>query len=142
MTQQQGVWTGILLVAGVTATIVGCFWLLFSGLVGRACLRLGRVLHLVPSLPPPDPPNPPLETVVADLRRIRHELDHPVPGLAMAKRRGTLQAYEDRLLDACRALEVPNALAGLEEGIDRDAERLRVEVHLEDAGVVLAQRSH
>lgn len=137
MTQQQGVWTGILLVAGVTAVVAVGLWLLFSGLIARAGMRVGRRLRLVPPLPEPAPPNPPLEQVVADLRRIGHELDNPVPGLPMAKRRGTLQAYDDRLRDACRALEVPNTLEGLGEGIDRDAARLRLEANLAAAGLVV-----
>lgn len=127
----------MLLVAVVTVVIAGCLLLLFSGRIASAGTRLGRRLHVVPPAPPPRAANPALETVVADLRRLRHEVDSPAPGLAMAKRRGTRQAYDDRLLDACRALDVPNTLDGLVEGIDRDAERLRIESRLEQAGLVM-----
>ncbi|MCW2759582.1 MAG: hypothetical protein JWO46_3328 [Nocardioidaceae bacterium] len=126
---------GLLQVAGVTVVLSGGLWLLFSGLIARTGMRLGRLLHLVPQLPPPGPLHPSLETVAADLHRIRHDLETRPPGLSMAKRLGTLQAYDDRLLDACRALEVPDTLAGLPEGIDRDTERLRVESRLEEAGL-------
>lgn len=131
----------MLLVTAVTAVMATCLGLVFSGRIAPFGMRLGRMLHVVPPLPPPPAPNPPLETVVADLRRIRCELDSPLPGLPMAKRRGTLLAYEDRLLDACRALDVPNTLDGVEEGIDRDWERLRIEALLEEAGLVMQQRS-
>ena len=36
---------------------------------------------------------------------------------------------------ACRALEVPNALGELGEGMDRELERLRMEAELERAGL-------
>jgi hypothetical protein len=130
----------VLLVAGMTVAVAGGIWLLFSGLIARTGMRVGRLLRLVPPLPPAGSGNPPLEIVVADLRRIRRELESPPPGLPMAKRRGTLLAYDDRLIDACRALEVPNALEGLAEGLDRDAERLRAEWLLEKAGVAVPPR--
>ncbi len=139
VTQQQGVWAGILMLAGTTGVVAGGVWLIFSGRLARGSVCLGRTMHLVPPLPPPSPANPPLETVVADLRRIRREVECPRPGQPMAKRRGTRQAYDDRLVDACRALDVPNTLEGLVEGIDRDAERLRVESRLQEAGLVVFQ---
>jgi len=136
VTLHEGVWTGLLLVAAVTAIVAASLWLLFSGLIAHTGVRVGRALHVLPQVPLATA-NPPLETVVADLHRIGRELDSPAPGLPMAKRRGALQAYEDRLLDACRALEVPDTLDGLAEGIDRDAERLRLESRLAEAGLVV-----
>lgn len=141
VTHPQGVLTGILMVVGMTALIAAGIWLLFSGLIARTGMQVGRVLHVVPPRPPVGPSNPPLETVVADLHRIRHELESRPPGLPMAKRIGILQAYDDRLIDACRALEVPNTLEGLAEGLDRDAERLRTECLLEEAGISVPPRS-
>jgi hypothetical protein len=137
VTQPQGVWTGVLIVAAVTVVVALGLWLLFSGRISRSGVWVGRALHVLPPLPPPYPLAPPLETVAADLGRIRRELDNPPAGLPMAKRVGTRQAYDDRLRDACRALEVPNTLEGLAEGFDRDAERLRVESRLVDAGLVV-----
>ena len=57
----------------------------------------------------------------------------------MARRRGTVAAYDDLLAQAARALGVPDLLTELPEGTDRDAERLRLEHLLRDAGLVLDQ---
>lgn len=127
----------MLLVAAVTAVIALCLWVLFSGRIAAISMQVARELHLVPRLPPAPPANLPLETVAADLRRLRRELDKPLPGLPMTKRRAILQAYDDRLLDACRELDVPAAPAW---ATDRETERLRLELLLGRAGLVIAQR--
>ncbi len=125
-------------VAATTAVVAGCAWLLFSGLVAPTCMCIGRKLHLVRELPLPAPANPPLETVAADLRRLRRELDHPGPGLPMTRRRAVLQAYDDRLLDACRELDVPVDPARTR---DPGTERQHLELLLEQAGLMVTQRS-
>ena len=53
----------------------------------------------------------------------------------MARRTGTLAAYDDVLLEACRAVDLPDTLTGLPEGTERDAERLRLEFLLDRAGL-------
>ena len=53
----------------------------------------------------------------------------------MARRTGTLAAYDDVLLEACRAVDLPDTLTGLAEGTERDAERLRLEFLLDRAGL-------
>jgi hypothetical protein len=52
-----------------------------------------------------------------------------------------VRAYDDLLLDACRALEVQTSLASLPEGIERESERLRVEYELERAGLPIRTAS-
>ena len=47
------------------------------------------------------------------------------------------RAYDDALAEGCQALEVHSDLLDLVPGTDRDAERLRVEHLLADAGLVL-----
>jgi hypothetical protein len=47
-----------------------------------------------------------------------------------------LRAYDEWLRLACRALGVPEYLQPL-EGLDRDVERIRVEVELQANGVAL-----
>ena len=54
---------------------------------------------------------------------------------SMARRTGTLAAYDDVLLEACRAVDLPDTLSGLPEGTERDAERLRLEFLLDRAGL-------
>ncbi|MGZ8744420.1 MAG: hypothetical protein ACXWXO_16000 [Nocardioides sp.] len=58
----------------------------------------------------------------------------------MARRIGAVKAHDDLLADACRALVIENTLTGLPLGTDRDAERLRVEHELGEAGLQLGLR--
>jgi hypothetical protein len=79
---------------------------------------------------------PPLERLAADLRRLRPLVVHPPQGVPMARHRGTVAAYDEVLVRTARALSVPTTLAELpEQGLDREAERLRVEHALEAAGL-------
>jgi hypothetical protein len=93
--------------------------------------------------PRPTPAGPPIEDIAASLRRLQRWLDtyadsQPIPGKA-TKVFAASMAYDRVLADACHALEVPEALDGT-EGIDREAERLRMQAALTDAGFVLAGR--
>ena len=55
----------------------------------------------------------------------------------MPKQRGVLMAYDEHLVETARALEVPTTLPDLPaEGFDREAERLRLEHALTEAGLV------
>ena len=93
--------------------------------------------------PQPQPIGRPIEDIAASLRRIQYWLDtyadpQPIPGKA-TKLTAAATAYDRVLADACHALEVPEALDGT-EGLDREAERLRMQAALEDAGLVLRGR--
>jgi hypothetical protein len=93
--------------------------------------------------PPPQPIGRPIEDIAASLRRIQCWLDtyedpRPIPGKA-TKWKAAAIAYDRVLVDACQALEVPEALDGT-VGLDREAERLRIQAALEDAGLVLRGR--
>ena len=59
----------------------------------------------------------------------------PKPGVPMARQRGIVAAYDNVLRDTARTLSVPTNLTELHEGIDREAERLRLEHALEVAGL-------
>lgn len=104
-------------------------------LVYEFSLALGRRVRLLPVLPA----GPPLERLVADLRRLRPQVRSPAPDMAGAEQRAIVTAYDATMLATARALDVPTSLAGLPEGRDRDAERLRLERALEQAGVSLRQ---
>ena len=88
--------------------------------------------------PQPEAPiGPAVEDVARSLRRLRPQVLAPAPGTTMARRRGTTMAYDDLLAEAARALAVPDALSGMPEGTDRDAERLRLEHLVREAGLAL-----
>lgn len=114
------------------AVVIG--GVLYAREIAGWAVRAGRALHLLRP-PVPTPVGPPLERIVRDLRRLQPEARQPGEGAAMAKRRGVVAAYDDLLLDACRALDVPTSLASIPEGVERESERLRVEFALEQAGV-------
>jgi hypothetical protein len=82
----------------------------------------------------------PLEKITADLCRLSTALRDVPPEASRARKRGLLLAYDDVLGKAALALDVPEALAGLPLGMDRDLERLRVETDLRDAGLRFGPR--
>jgi len=87
--------------------------------------------------PPEKPAGPPLEQLAADLRRLYQGAHFPQKGVRMPKQRGVLMAYDQRLVETARALDVPTTLPDLPaEGFDREAERLRLEHALTRAGLV------
>ena len=86
---------------------------------------------------------PPIEETAANLRRLQGWLDiyaepQPLPGKA-TKLAAAMNAYDRVLADACRALEIAESLTET-RGLDREAERLRVQAALADAGFVLGTR--
>lgn len=108
---------------------------LYSSDLGRAYKR-ARERRLPPA---PRPTGAPLAALAADVRRL-HVAYHQHPsGQSMTRRRALEQAYDDALIDACRALGIPDTLSTLRTGTDRDAERLRVEYLLEKQGLRLNQ---
>lgn len=125
----------VLLCTALAVTVVG--GVLYGPQIASLAVRIARFLRLAPpALPTRE--GPPLERIATDLRRLRPEARRPCQGTAYAKRRGVLAAYDDLLLDACRALEVRTSLASLPEGLEREAERLRLESELERAGLPMA----
>jgi hypothetical protein len=109
-----------------------------------ALLHLERVGELIVAalrrcrLLPPEPQEitqPPVERLAADLRRLSAAALEVPRGTSHARRKGLLIAYDDTLVAACRALDVPQSLTALPAGLDRDLERLRVEAALESAGL-------
>lgn len=104
---------------------------------------IGTVGRHVPRAPrAPEPTGPPIEELAATLRRLHPLASDPQPGVRMAKYRGIVSAYDGRLVEAARILEVPTALASLpEDGFDRAAERLRLEHALTEAGLRWQHRS-
>jgi hypothetical protein len=96
--------------------------------------ELGRRAHVIPPAVPAVTGRP-LEKLAADLRRLRAEVRSPRPGVAMAKQRGIVAAYDEVLVETSKALGVPTTLGEVPEGLDHEAERLRLEHALEQAGL-------
>ena len=131
---------GVLAIAVATVVAAVAFGAVFYfGEMVALSVRAGRLLHLLPS-PPPAPLGMPLERIAADLRRLHREVRRHPPGMPMAKFRGMMAAYDDALLDACRALDLPTDLAGLPEGVERESERMRLEFELERSGISFRDR--
>lgn len=126
---------GLIVRVGVIVAVLVLWWVLSDWRRYRdRAVRAGRALHLTGPTPPAVP-GPPIQQIAADIRRIRGQIDDARPGVPAARRRGWLAAYDDVLVDACRALALEEHLRTLPEGRDRALERERVERMLTDAGV-------
>lgn len=131
---------GLLALVGVTAGLAGSFGaILYASELHRAARR---ARERVAGSRAPLPQGQPLAELACDVRRLHTAYRHHPAGQPMARRRGIERAYDDALLDACRALGVPDTLSGLPPGTERDAERLRVEYLLEEQGLVLPTYPH
>jgi len=132
-----GSWAGVIVLAEVTlmgVAVVGCALNQDRIIeVGRA---VGRRLHIVPPLPPLAA-GMPIERIAADLRRIRPQALRPAVGTPYSRRQAVIAAYDDALLDACRALGVSTELGLITDALERESERLRAEHELQKAGVDL-----
>ena len=117
--------------AMVTALYNFCFR---QGETTEFAVRQARRMRLIP--PEPETlPNRPLAPIARDLRRLHLAVRDTRHATSMVRRTGTLAAYDDVLLEACRAVDLPDTLTGLPEGTERDAERLRLEFLLDRAGL-------
>jgi hypothetical protein len=104
---------------------------------GRAWEALARVdAPTWPGRAVPQPRGPTIERLGADLRRLSREIDRlessDVPA-KMARMTATALAYDDVLLAACRALELPAPAARAPLG---PVERLQAEAALAREGMV------
>ncbi len=120
----------VVLVALLAGAALAVVWL-------SALERAWRRLRERVSPPPVSPASPAIEDLARSLRRLRSQVVAPAPGTAMARRRGTTAAYEDLLVQAAHALGIEDTLSAVPEGTDREAERLRLEHLLREAGLVL-----
>ncbi|HEX4686421.1 MAG TPA: hypothetical protein VH228_06545 [Nocardioides sp.] len=128
---------GVLFLALITACLVLALWLLaHAAQIVELAVRGAQAVHLVKA-PPPAPVGMPIERIAADLRRIRPQALMQATGTPMARRRGIIAAYDQALLEACRALEVPTELDRITDALERESERLRTEAELARAGVEL-----
>ena len=121
----------------ITLGVVAVVWCVFNGRRFVAwVVAAGRLFRILPP-PPPTPLGMPIERISADLRRIRAKALARAEGMPVVQRRAILAAYDDALMDACRALGVDTDLDAMNDDLDREGERLRTEVQLERAGIDL-----
>lgn len=121
---------GLFLFVVVAATPTLLFWAVFS-LLPRwySAFDEWRRSRRAPS-------GPALESVVADLRRLRREVRGTPPATQM-RRVALMAAYDDVLLEACRVVGVPEPPLAAAVGNDRAFARLLTEAALEEAGIAL-----
>lgn len=121
--------TGVLIFAVVAVAPTALFWLALQAprVVEFARERRGVTV----------PAGPPVERLAADLRRVHRALRDLPAGVSNVRRRGVVRAYEDLLVQAARALGVEHRLTELPPGLEREVERLRIEVALQAAGLVI-----
>lgn len=130
----NGVAAGVIQWLAATALIVMTVGAVLYRHEVLAVLR--RVARRVLPEPPPPPPSlgRPIEVIAQEARRLGTRFRNPPPGLSFARFEGLRRAYDDVLVEACRALELDNLLPVLVPGEERDAERLRVEWLLGQVG--------
>ena len=128
---------GVLDLALITGGAVGALWLIAH--IADILERGDRVARLLRGDRPssPSPAGMPIERIAADLRRIRPETLTQASGTPMVRRQAVVAAYDQALLDACRALNVPTELDRVTDALERESERLRTEAELERAGVAI-----
>jgi hypothetical protein len=87
--------------------------------------------------PVEQPTGRPIEEIAANIRRLGAGFYGGHPGRSWVKSEAFRRAYDGALAEGCQALDVCSDLLDLEPGTERDAERMRVEHLLADAGLVL-----
>jgi hypothetical protein len=129
MAGDRPVLLGLLLYLLVAATPTVAFWvalrLLPAAVTAWAERRRRRQA----------PAGPPLESVVANLRRLRREVCTGCHR-TQVRRLAVEAAYDDTLLECCRILDVDTPLATTAPR-DRPFARLLTEAALENAGIAL-----
>jgi hypothetical protein len=132
-----GNWDGVIFLAEVTVGGAAVVWCALNlRRLGALGTWAGRQLRILPPAPP-IAAGMPIERIAADLRRIRPQALRLAPGTPYTRRLAIVAAYDDALLDACRALGVSTELDQITDALERESERLRAEHELEKAGVDL-----
>jgi hypothetical protein len=117
---------GLLVLPGAFLTVVDRW------LAGEHPLRRRR-----PQPAPPPTLRRPLQVIAADLRRLSRQLALVPAGASLVRWQALWAAYDDVLMEAADALEVPHELPTTPNGLPRDFERVRLVTALEDAGLAV-----
>lgn len=87
--------------------------------------------------PPPQPVGRPIQDIAVSVRRLGAEFHSDRPGRSWVKSEAIRRAYDGALTEGCQALEITTDLTDLDPGTEQDAERLRVEHLLSNAGLIM-----
>ena len=117
---------GLLILPGALLTVADRW------LAGEHPLRRRRPLPALSSSP-----RRPLQVVAADLRRLSRQLSLVPAGASLVRWQALWAAYDDVLVEAADALEIPHDLPAMANGLPREFERVRLLTALEDAGLVV-----
>lgn len=123
------------LVALLSLVALGVVIGVLLSMLGRAALDLDGPWRRLGRRAPPRPRTS-IEDVAASIARLSAELDARAPGRTWVKTDAVRRAYDDALVEGCLALGVETDLATLDDGVDRAAERMRVEHELTAAGLI------
>lgn len=85
------------------------------------------------------PTGRPIEEIASSIRRLGAEFHGRHPGRSWVKSEAFRRAYDGALVEGCLALDVDTDLLDLEPGTERNAERMRVEHLLTNAGLMLGR---
>ena len=93
--------------------------------VGRLRRAVARVVRYVESLRPeqPRPLGRPIELIASDARRLSSSFRRVPEDASFARFEGRRRAYDDVLVEACRAVGVEHRLKALPPGPELDRER-------------------
>ncbi|GEL19562.1 hypothetical protein [Pseudonocardia asaccharolytica] len=129
MTGDRPLWLGVLVYVSITVVPTILFW---------AALRVPSVVAAWRLRRAPAPAGPPLESLVADLRRLRRELRGSRQRTRL-RRIALRSAYDDVLADVCQAVGVDAGplAATAETSSERAFARLLAEAGVEAAGIAL-----
>ncbi len=83
------------------------------------------------------PAGRPIEEIASSIRRLGAAYYGGHPGRSWVKTDAFRRAYEQALVEGCVALDISTDLLDIDPGTEHDAERLRVEHLLMDAGLVM-----
>jgi hypothetical protein len=118
-----GLAVGLLVLPGAFLTVADRW------LAGEHPLRRRR--------PPPRSLRRPVQVVAADLRRLSRQLALVPAGASLVRWQALWAAYDDVLVEAADALEIPHDLPAMPHGLPREFERVRLVTALEDAGLAV-----
>ena len=134
--ESQSVASGVVQFGVFSVAPALVLWLVLRAApIARAGRRIVSRLRAV--RPPLRLAGPPLEQTAADIRRIAAGIQTMPVQAPLAQRHGALLAYDDALVEACRALGVEERLNAMPLGPARHAERLRIECELQYEGLVI-----
>lgn len=132
---QQNVLAGVVEWVAYTVLIVamlGAF--LYVREITRLLVRIFR--WVFPAAPPPPAPlGRPIEAIARDAQRLGARFRDPPDRQSFARFEGLRRSYDDVLAEACHALGIPDLMTSVPPGPERDAERLRIEFLLGEAGL-------